>query len=351
MPKTLALALTALALSAPALTAQPDSAPQRTQPTGAQVAAARTQDTSPLITLRFPGGPLPEYVQAVKRASEGNPINVVSRGEAGDVQVPQVFLERVSARSALELVTGNYTIEDLAIRVELSIPGSFPGEPPELAVPRDAVLTAIEVALTTAASYAEPSVRFHEDTDLVILHAPPDALSAAQSAIHAISEDLARRREYTRTQASLIALNASSLAVQVEDAETQLRLQTIALERALARVSAAEKDVAKLRERTSREGETPILEPHQAEDRLAEAEAMVKEQEVERERTMRRMKALQTLLENSREYAPAIENTDPSARLAAENAALRERIAALETEPKALREEVARLRGRDGGTR
>jgi len=397
MPKPLALALTTLALAAPVLTAQQDPTPERTRPTGAQIAAARTQDTSPLITLRFPGGTLPEYVQAVKSASEGGPINVVIRGEAGDVRVPQVFLERVSARSALELVSGTHMIGDLAVRTELTIPGSFPGgftgpgepiyllevrreavrrasfasmpmpsqtlvisirdiisalpgEPQELAMPREAVLTAIEAAPTTTAAEADPSVRFHEDTGLVILHAPPDALSAAQSAIHAISADLSRRREMIRAHSSRSAAELAKLELELADAATQVELQGVGLERARQRIAIAEQELTQRRLLAEKDA-VPPAEVRESEERLNEARTMARAAEIERERAAKRFAALQAMKSRTAGDPSQREADSPAPRLAAENAALRERIAALEAELKALREEVARLRGRDGGGR
>ncbi len=406
MPKTraskcpFALAIAALTFAAPALTAQPEPAPERTRPTGAQIAAARTQDTSPLISLRYPGGSLPEYVQAVKLAAQDNPVNVVIRGEADDVRLPQVFLEKVSARSALELVTGNYSIDDLAVRVDLTIPGALPmafpgpgepiyepiylieirrdtgrrttptgrlmpaetlvvsirdlitplpGEPADSAMPRESVLTAVEAALTTAAAHAEPTVRFHEDTGLVILNAPPDALSAAQGAINAISSDLARRRELARLQSTRSMADAAKLELELADARANLELQSIGIERARQRVTVAEQELNERRKLFERSA-IPPADLRASEEQLAEAVAMMRAAEVERERAAQRMKAMQSMLESARTTTTGAQ-ADPAARLAAENTALRERVAALEAELKAMREELARLRARDGGTR
>ncbi|MCL4742695.1 MAG: hypothetical protein KJZ54_10885 [Phycisphaerales bacterium] len=397
MSKTSALALIALVLAAPALTAQQDSTSERTRPTGAQIAAARTQDTSPLITLRFPGGSLPEYVEAVKLASRDNPVNVVIRGEADDVRVPQVFLERVSAQSALELVAGIHMLGDLAVRTELTIPGSFPGgfagpgepiyllevrrdtarraspaampmpsqtlvvsirdiisplpgEPSELAMPREAVLTAIEAALTTTAAEADPSVRFHEDTGLVILHAPPDALSAAQGAINAISADLARRREMIRAHSSRSTAELAQVELELADAATQVELQGIGLERARQRIAIAEQELTERRLLAEKEAISPA-EVRESEERLNEARAMARAAEIERERAAKRIAALQALKTRAAGEPGQREADAPVRQLAAENAALRERVASLESELRALREEVARLRGRDGGAR
>lgn len=391
------LILAAFAIVSQPLAAQPEPAAVPTRQTGAQMAAARTPDTSPLITLRFPGGTLPEYVQAVKLASDGDPINVVIRGEAGDVRVPQVFLERVSARSALELVTGTYLTDDLAINVILSIPGSspggftgpgepiyllevrrdiirrssmagrpmpsetlvvsirdlilpLPGEPPELAVAREAVLTAVEAALTTAAGEADPSVRFHEDTGLVILHAPPDALSAAQGAINAISADLSRRRELIRAHSSRSAAELAKLELELADAATQVELQGVGLERARQRIAIAEQELAERRLLAEKDA-VPPAEVRESEERLNEARTMARAAEIERERAAKRLAALQSMKARTAGDPSQREVHSPAARLAAENFALRERIAALEAELKAMREEIARLRPRDGGTR
>ncbi|HRQ71695.1 MAG TPA: hypothetical protein PLU35_01570 [Phycisphaerales bacterium] len=402
MPKTLvrtcpiALAIAALTFAAPALTAQPEPAPAGARPTGEQIAPARTRDTSALITLRFPGGSLPEYVQAVKLASQDNPVNVVIRGEAGDVRLPQVFLERVSIRSALELVTGNYAIDDLAVRADLSIKGALPdpfagpgepiylievrrdtgrrttptgrlmpaetlvvsirdlitplpGDPANSAMSRESVLTAVEAALTTAAADSEPTVRFHEDTGLVILNAPQPALLAAQNAINAISSDLARRRELAKLQSTRSMADAAKLEIELADARANVELQSIGIERAKQRFTIAEQELNE-RRKLVEQSAIPPSELRASEERLAEAVSMMRAAEVERERAARRMNAMQAMLETAK-TASAGAPTDPAARLTAENAALRERVASLEAELKAMREELARLRPRDGGTR
>ncbi|MCW5777032.1 MAG: hypothetical protein KIS87_11385 [Phycisphaeraceae bacterium] len=402
MPKTLvrmrpfALAIAALTFAAPTLTAQPEPAPAGARPSGERITPARTRDTSPLITLRFPGGSLPEYVQAVKLASQDNPVNVVIRGEAGDVRLPQVFLERVSIRSALELVTGNYAIDDLAVRADVSIQGAFPdpfagpgepiylievrrdtgrrttptgrlmpaetlvvsirdlitplpGDPANSAMSRESVLTAVEAALTTAAADSEPTVRFHEDTGLVILNAPQPALVAAQNAINAISSDLARRRELAKLQSTRSMADAAKLELELADARANAELQSIGIERAKQRFTIAEQELNE-RRKLVEQAAIPPSELRASEERLAEAVAMMRAAEVERERAARRMNAMQAMLETAK-TASAGAPTDPAARLTAENAALRERVASLEAELKAMREELARLRPRDGGTR
>ncbi len=397
-----ALATVALTCATPILTAQsvPSTQPEpgsvQARQNLTQAAASRTQDTSPLLTLRFPGGSLPEYAQAVKLASEGSPVNVVIRGEADDVRIPQVFLERVSARSALELVTGSYTINDLPVRVDLSIPGAFPnaftgpgepiylievrretgrrtlqtgrlmpaetlvvsirdlitplpGEPADSPLPREAVLTAIETALTTATPDADPAVRFHEDTGLVIMNAPPVALGAAQSAINAISADLARRREIVKSQLSRSMADAARLEMELTDARANFELQSIGIERAKQRVAVAEQELNE-RRKLAEQSAIPPSDLRESEERLAEAVTMMRAAEVERERAAHRMTAMQSMLETARAPSQGA-GTDPAARLAAENLSLRERVAALEAELKAMREEIARLRGRAGGGR
>lgn len=224
-------------------------------------------DESGLISLRFKGGTATEYVNAIRL--EGPPANMHVDTAVEQVRMPPVELNRVSVRTALELLDGRieqrprdqikiavrpltrspHEIETYHVRALLigmsrqteagvwSIAGLV-----EHGIPAEAILSAIETAVEVVNSPTDSVVRFHKDTGLVIARGDGEQLSTIHQVIDrlesaanprnakaeaAIKKAAGIRMEMERQAVRLEELERTLQRKEHELAETQAELQNL----------------------------------------------------------------------------------------------------------------------------
>ena len=214
-------------------------------------AAAQSEhaDAVQAIDLKFPGGSVAEYIEAIRRAAEY--LNVVVMPEVAQVRMQPVELKRVDPTAAVRLLHGlrQERPEGAIVLTVDAIPGELfrstvytvsavpevrgrkrtatdsefwslqeileaetpPGNPED-------VLTAVETALDMFEEVGKPAeVRFHRETGLLMLHAHPDQIEAVDDVITALTAALRSGKPAERAQ------EVASLASQLDKARTEVQ--------------------------------------------------------------------------------------------------------------------------------
>ena len=156
---------------------------------------AQSPTENPLIDVRFPGGTVTQFIEAIRKAA--GDINVLVAPDAVKVKMPAVSLSHVSVAAALNLLDGkeqrtpNQIVrvkvdmmprlsplerETFQIRVDVrrdreGVPGAYVWSVLSLLdndISSQALLSAVEMALDVIDSDTALDVRFHEDTGLLI---------------------------------------------------------------------------------------------------------------------------------------------------------------------------------------
>lgn len=212
--------LTAVAMSAalvawPALAQQGQPGSRQSQPAGGGTQASQHH----LITIDFAGGTLAELVRAMKAASPDRPVNILYSTEAANIPIPPFevaqadlnstlrSLAYTSAGSPATLGAGRTVRWDIHPVGEGVYAVQIDNSPQYISTPRgqmlagqsdrmtvvhaitelttgaqamsaDAVLSAIQAALSIEEAAQEPKIRYHEETGLIFAR-----VSHAQSAI------------------------------------------------------------------------------------------------------------------------------------------------------------------------
>ncbi len=151
--------------------------------------------TNALINVRFSGGTVTQYIEAIRKAA--GDINVLVAPDAVKIDMPPVTLSNVSVAAALNLLDGkeqstsNQIVrlkvdimprhsanerETFQIRIDVRrdlgrIPGANVWSVSSLLdhdISSQALLSAVEMALDVIDSDTKLDVRFHEDTGLLI---------------------------------------------------------------------------------------------------------------------------------------------------------------------------------------
>lgn len=186
----------------------------------AQAEADKTAD------IDFPGGTVAEYIETLRRAFDGEPRNVLmdeetASRELGNARMRAMTLEgalrlmsdifpdrgvrssiRVSERPGylvVEHVMSPFVSEDVPsnqTRV-FSIRGIIsPATDEDAAALRtEDILTAVELVIMASSPRAEPEIRFHPETGMLIVAAPRTSLSVVTEAIDLMTRDTQTLRE------------------------------------------------------------------------------------------------------------------------------------------------------------
>ncbi|MFQ5491585.1 MAG: hypothetical protein ACE5GE_12775 [Phycisphaerae bacterium] len=182
------LALTALILAyCPAATAQVSP-------------AAGLDGSAERVSLNFPGGPLADYIETVKRAAKT--ANIITAGpDAPEVPMPAVQFDAAPLGTALQLVEGEYALDErtlVKVRVETLGPSKQSAKPVYRVVivreqarvwnvldlfgekvKPDDLLTAVETAVELLVENDRVAqVRFHEATGVLIATGTPRQVAA-----------------------------------------------------------------------------------------------------------------------------------------------------------------------------
>lgn len=344
---------------------------------------------SAVISLDFPGGPIEEYVAAVKDAAAPRPVNVVIRGQTSGFTLEPVRLQDVSVSLALKMPEGSVEQRDgsiVSVRVlerhadagepvylldmqrvvhGAERPGAspaevlvlslneittaLPGDPPEVVVPAETVLTAVETAIGVAGGEsAAPEIRFHPESSLLIVAGSKEAARATSEVVRNIFNDVTQRRTRAREiQKAQGLANPDSLEQQLADYRAEAQLAELRTRSAARELEAATRRLEELRS-TADMGVTSAGEIRSAEEEVYQIEAAVQEERIMLERAQDRVHRTEQALERARTIAAGGASGGEADALRVENAMLRERLAVMEAQIRQLREQLAQ---RGGGSR
>lgn len=224
--------------SLPGSKSETTKAPAKEHQTGAR--PRTSQNLGPGVSIRFNGGTLVQYAEAVRKSAGSTPINIALARGTESIDMPAVTMENVNAMFAVmaieklaEVTAGKrvrvdqltssgdeesgrspmYTVrlEELA-RVGMQQPFVPDGRvtrvlslndlitPPwakekdQDSIPAETVLTAIQTAVEAGTGKEDaPEVKYHRESGMLILHCTPGQGEAAERVIRNLQEDLAAR--------------------------------------------------------------------------------------------------------------------------------------------------------------
>lgn len=189
-----------------------------------------------VISVHFRGGDLEDYVEAIRAA--GDKVNIALSPDASAVRVPEIELIDADVHAALdavsEIVHQDWAVSVKAKRSQFGQPvfavsvrsrrspeqlrveqhvqvfslrnltDSLPGDPSNLTVSAETILTAIETGLGISAEHLEQVrglkgekafMRYHEDSGLLFVRGRIEHTELVQSILLRMERDLTRHRE------------------------------------------------------------------------------------------------------------------------------------------------------------
>jgi len=179
-----------------------------------------------LVSLKFPGGTIKEYLTDVRQKIGDKANIVVTDDRAGAPHLPAMELAEVDVESAVYLIQGMYTLQDgtsVGIYVEsIRGPGENGGRPvyrvassnkgredaPQVRVwslseligdriKAEDALTAVELAVSiTESGDRTADVRFHEKTSLLVANGTSNQIDAIDSVIEQLLKGERQIREF-----------------------------------------------------------------------------------------------------------------------------------------------------------
>ncbi len=197
-----------------------------------------------LISLDFKGGTALEFIAAVK-SKVGGKINIMAPAEAAEITVPPVTLVGVTAPTALQILSGSALVRGRP-QIQLQIvpvvaqnqqevptyrvsavgpPVARSGVAPprvrvwslgavlEGGVTSETALSAVEMALQVEGDEAEPELRFHKETGLLVAR-------GSEAQLQVISEVVDRLEESRQVRKMMEAA-----AVEREGAVAQAKVE------------------------------------------------------------------------------------------------------------------------------
>lgn len=187
-------------------------------------AARQALASQPKVTLEFKGGSLAELLSAIRASNPA--INIISSEDAQRVGVPSMSLKESPIGSVLKALEGlelwdladkspwrvSCTSSDNVYAVSPIAVGAIPRKPMtqpsevrvwglkpviEAGVTADAALSAVQAALSMNGAKAD--VKFHAETGLLLVNAPPQALDTVNQVVRTLesqsqSGNAARKR-------------------------------------------------------------------------------------------------------------------------------------------------------------
>lgn len=393
------LATLALGLAiAPPLWAQTEAAAQlarEEQRAALLEQAAQEQDHSsyfgPVLDTQFAGGTLGDYIEAVERAAGADAPTVMIRGDAEGIRVAPVDLRQIHMFSAIQLLDGDHmgadnetpygvrsvnvgapsggrpaylvTVQgygrskpgaperDFMVLPIRQITEALPGDPPEIVIPAETVLTAVETVIAIADPEGSATeIRFHPESGLLMLAGPSKALVAAEQVLGQITRDVEQRRDRARElQRAQGLTNPEQLEQQLADARAEAEMAAVRMDTAQQRSEGMAQRAEEM-QKLAEAGSTSEGELRQARMELAESEAQVQEGRIIVERAMQRVQQFEKQLERSKQIVSGGGSGAGGDALREENAMLRDRLAVLEAQIAKLNEELKGRAGPGAGT-
>ena len=246
---------------------------------GSTYAANASNDEEELISVKFAGGTVTEYVKAlVKKAGT---INVMLAPEAAEVPMPPVTLTKVTVSAAIDLVDGRSAsppgryikldVRHMPQYAEEALPtyhisaGVHQTERPSTNASvwtianllrgdifdADDVLAAIETAMDILESTGEPDIRFHKETGLLIARGDRAQLSTIKEVLEQLE-----RSQHLMSQRPMQELHDQNVALKTELANAKARNIDLTVEWDRARNEARQFTV-ELEVQMARLAETP----------------------------------------------------------------------------------------------
>jgi hypothetical protein len=277
-----------------------DDAPQPTRVT--PVIQPRSDDRSwlrgPIVSFSFPGGTVQQYVEALRKVAD-KPVNVAVDAKAAKVLLPPISMQSVYLHDALQVI--EYVSERSPnLQVSMTNLSQHQGRGPVgpafpngsqgttaafaiVALERSAsreekpdagsglmvnamsiadlvderrggmsaatVLSAIEAALqlAPAGNAAQPELKFHRDSNLLILRGDAKSTSLLHNVLEQIRMDVRRQRgEHERVQGELLerqaAVRRAEIDVRTARAQMQLAQQRFDALRQMEKTGAVSAD-------------------------------------------------------------------------------------------------------------
>ena len=246
---------------------------------GSTLGANISNDEVELISVKFPGGTVTDYIKALVK--EAGTINVVVALGAADVPMPPVTLTKVSVSAAIDLVDGRsagppgriikldvrhmpqYAEEELPT-YQISAKGYQTERPRTPSVwtianllrgdtfDADDVLAAVETALDILQSTDEPIIRFHKETGLLIARGDQAQLSTIDDVLEQLEQSQILMSErpmrilidkYTTARGELMNAKARlvDLTVEWDRARDEARQFRVELESQMVRLAETER--------------------------------------------------------------------------------------------------------------
>ena len=243
--------------------------------------ANASNDEEELISVKFAGGTVTEYIEALVKAKKAGTINVVVALEAADVPMPPVTLTKVTVSAAIDLVDGRSASppgrnikldvrhmpqyaeqEQPTFQIQASVYGDAVRTQASVwtianllrddILDADDVLAAVETALDILESTGEPIIRFHKETGLLIARGDLAQLSAIKDVLGQLqqSQNLITQRPYQKLRDEHAALGGemesakariSELTGELDSARDEVRRFRVELEAQMARLAETER--------------------------------------------------------------------------------------------------------------
>ena len=244
--------------------------------------ANASNDEVELISVKFAGGTVTEYIEALVKAKKAGTINVVVAPEAAEVPMPPVTLTKVTVSAAIDLVDGRsagppgryiklgvrhmpqYAEEALpTYQISADVRGT---ERPRTNASvwtianllrgdifdADDVLAVIETAMDILQSTDEPIIRFHKETGLLIARGDQAQLSTIDDVLEQLEQSQILMSErpmrilidkYTTARGELMNAKARlvDLTVEWDRVRDEARQFRVELESQMVRLAETER--------------------------------------------------------------------------------------------------------------
>lgn len=255
---SLALASGAGAQQGAAPTGQPNAGPVKRT-----AAAGPSGEEGPILSVKFAGGTVEQYVAALRAQMGAEPVNIAVSSRAGALPMPETELSAVSVYTAVSAIesaveppqayswairmlpragtgtsafavglmqtgqfagpaaTDPYSVQSLQVFDTREVTGAASGDTTAASI--ESLLTAIDTAIGMSAESDEaaPLVKYHKDTGLLMIRGTKRQVEVARSVIHELSQGLkqeaamaraAQDEQRSRTLASKRAAIAAAMA-------------------------------------------------------------------------------------------------------------------------------------------
>lgn len=247
--------------------------------------AQETPTPDPIVEeLSFPGGTLGEYVVVLRAAVEPEPVNIILRGTASEIDVPEINLQMVAVATAIEIALPDPFEEQMVFDDDGEMhriiqrfdtygygePGSLvivierqvrsPIEPPEGQITArrrdtmlevfvlselvtliqaggtdidiDTMIDAVETALDTGGNTSEADLRYHEASTLLIVRGTGEQVHTVEQVLRqfykiaegAASMERARRVLAVVERIAVIEMDGDMVEDRVKEIKDRIKV-------------------------------------------------------------------------------------------------------------------------------